>query len=466
MIKKNSFWHKIFLKNPIPVCILEEESWMVEDANHAFEKLTGYSVEEMVESKMKLENILYKKDLRNFKTRLEHSDEKEHLQGELRMISKEHTIKEIQIEIQRIVDESKHLLLCSVYDISHRKEIEEELKQKIQEKHDKIVETAKNLLQITSLKEKMQQFPTILQEFWQCNSLETLSKTVVAMLTQQQGFHYSSCSFFYIEGDYIKLLCSNRECALHRFDLSKGHKIAQVARGEIKVISPSTGEYIFPIVSPEKIVGVLQIVLEESERSVITENKHLHQSHCDLLESMGKFLGILLNSWKLSQAKEYYQDYDTVYGVYNKNFLLKKLEEYKKNETFFSIFLFHLEGETPCLYEKKSPSMEFLLNLLQQSKEKCLVFILNPKQAVFIAEEASFSFMDWAKEIRIRLKKADLIFSVSIGIAESCSHGLAWKQLCDCIEKALEKGGNKTFFWDNAKKQPQEILEKMITRLE
>lgn len=465
MTKKNTFWHRIFLQNPMPVCLLEKETWEVIEANHAFEKLTGYNLAEMLENKMKLENILYKKDLRNFKIRLEHSEEREPLQGELRMISKEHNIKEVQIEIQQIVEESKNFLLCSFYDISHRKEIEEELRQKLQEKHDKIVETAKKILQIKSLLEKLELFPDVLQEVGKCETIEDLSRKLVFLLTQQQGFHYTRCSFFVVEGESINLLASSHDSALHRFDLNKGHKIAQVARGEIKIISPSTGEYAFPIVSPEKIEGVLMVVLEETERSVVIENEHIHQAHCDLLESIGKFLGILLANKKLLQEKN--QDYDSLYQIHNKNFFLKKIEEYQKKEIFPCILLFHWEGEELCLPGKKSSQMEYLIGILEQHKpEKSLLFMLNPKELILVVEDTAFSFLEWNKGIRIHFRQCNPPFPVSIGIIKNCHSNVFWETLYDCLDQSFKKGGNRTFFWDIETSQPKEILEKVITKLE
>ena len=266
----------VFAKIPDPICILEKNFRKFLETNEAFTSLTGYSYEEL--QNISLLDIVYKRDLKNLEKRLS-CMHNQHLRGELRILSKSRVLKELEIAIQALSIEDEEIYICIFRDIGSRKELERQLRQKLSRERQKVIDTAKSLLQGNHLMEKIHSLPVFFKELWESNTLSDLAKKTVSILCHPSRFNYACVSFFLIDGNMLKLEYSNRECALKRFNLQKQHRFAQVARNEKNIMSDAKGEYVLPIISNHGVEGVIQIIFQETERVLFEQSQSLKKKH-------------------------------------------------------------------------------------------------------------------------------------------------------------------------------------------
>ena len=472
MIDENSsVWQLIFAKNPEPACILDSESHKIIEVNAAFEKLTGYSKTELCQGQVEFDKIAYKRDLQNIKQRLKHL-QNERLRGELRMLTKQRGLREVEIAMQSIVWGDKTMLICTLHDIGLHKELAEQLREKITQEHEKTMETAKRILRMKKLLVKLNRLPLFFQELWECDSATVAIEKAVNLLAHEKWLRYSSVAIFRVDGDYLHLAYANKEQALRRFNLKKQHKFAQVARGEKKIIAIETGEYTLPIVSPERTEGVCQIFLEETERILLAGNEYLRQAYWDLLQSFGQFFGLLLAYFRRQCQLEHYRWQEPTMTVYNFTYLWKKLAEYLAAQSSCALILlrFHqLEIDSIALVEEYLQKWALLLQ--QYSPKNSLVAASGLYEFAILTEETSGDrLIEWARDLKKLLTKNAPSAAVSAGMAihasEDNGQRPVWERALLCLNNAMEQQGITIYYWDSENSRGKEITDRIRTKLE
>ena len=289
---------KIFSLSSIPMCLLLDIKKEIQLSNQAFCKLSGYSEEEM--AKIKLQDLIYKKDFVKIVRRIDRLDNDRYIFEELRVLGKGTSCVDIAITISKINHDKKHYFLCTLYDVGAYKETTRGLQEKIDQEREKFSTTIKSIIRTQKLFEKLHIMPSFFREMWNCKEEEVLIQKIVHLMCHASGLQYSATTILLSEGEFLQVKSSSEPQPLQRFHLKKQHRLAQVFRGEEKLFSPETGEFCIAIISPQGTEGVLQVFLNEKERILLVENENLVQPHLDLLECFAEFLGILLHHLRSS----------------------------------------------------------------------------------------------------------------------------------------------------------------------
>ena len=467
MSKKKIFWENIFYKNPVPFFVLKEKTFKISEFNSAFEHLIGYPKNEI--SKLELDKVFYKKDINSIKKRLKHNIKNhQHLSGNIRLITKKGVLKELEIAVQRIKYETSQMLLCSLLDVTSHKEQAQEFKEKAAIEHEKAFKTAQKLLGMEQIIEKLNHFPSLNKDISNFKSIQHFINEVTIFITSQTKLNYNFVAFFLIEDNYLKLVSTNKECALHQFDLQKNHRFAQVARGEKKIIAGSKGEYVVPIKSGGQKKGVMQVFLEEEDYIVIVENTYLQGVHWNLLESVANHVGFIIDYFELLEDKKYYKEHNSLTGTYNYNYLTNMLEGYVKNEKSFTMFLFKINHLNLFDINSKKKLMQ-LINILEENKPKAsaLTAISNEQLALIIPEEELENHLAWGRDINIKLKDQIDQLAVFIGTCKYSGNDIKefWNNIYSCISKSIKNNSNNLFYWDNESCEIKELEKHIGTKL-
>lgn len=280
------------------MCIVEPSTWKILESNRAFLSWLGYTTQPQSLCSISFSDIIYKKDIKSLALRLQQSDGTLYIEEQLRLVTASGGFKEGRVIGQVVQD-------CYLFvfdDQQMQKERESELKSQITAEQQRTTETAKNLVGMHEILQKLQHLPHILQSLPQKQTTPYLQK-IVAYLCHEDGLGYTSAAIFFIRGDHLELLASQGNYPWHRFDLRKQHPLAKLARGESPWLLQNSGEASVPIHSANgDIMGVLQVSLSTTERAFMLGNAELEQWHRYFLQTITYFLGITLHS--ITQAEQ------------------------------------------------------------------------------------------------------------------------------------------------------------------
>ncbi len=465
---KNMNKENKFFPYPTPMAVVKKENWKVQEINLAFQYWTGYTLTELQQNKNEWSNIIYKKDLKNIFARLQHSDGTQHLEVNLRLMTKNNGAKEAEVFIQCLDAET---LLFVFHDIQIHKEIERELRDKIAQEQNRTAETAKNLLRTYVLLKRLNQLPLFCYELENLTNNREFEKHIIELLCQENGLGYVSAAIFWIEGEHLQLSYSKGEYPLHRFHLNKNHKLSKLARGEKNILLENSGEIALPISFQNNIMGILHIKLCETECSFV-EDKTLFQANADILQNIAQWIGLMKNRHQYTQLLEYSKNYDSVRKVYNFQSIARKIQEYITRNISFNMAILSFDN----FYDFSKLPEERLQIFLQDFEKKLppenILGSISPHELVIIWPEQTLSesifliqsWKNWFKNIFPE-------FNISLGLVPftkdfNFHSGELWKFCRLALQKSRDQNGDKFYYWDTKNLKTQEIIERSGIKLE
>ncbi len=470
---KNGVSNDIFDGLPIAICVVDAKSLAIQKLNPAFESLTQFEESKLVEEKKKLEDIIYKKDLKKLTQRLEHLEEDQHIEAELRIITKKRGGMEVVVTIKKQTTKKKSSLLCTFRNIEAQREFEQELRDKLEEEKRKAGETVKGIIQTKQLLEKLYRAPNVLRELWSCQKEQNLLDKMVAMMCHEKGLNYANATILLKEGDYLVVRAAHKKQALHRFNLSKDHKFAQVFRGEKKIVSESTGEYSLPILSPAGGEGIIQVILNEKERNLISESDALKTAHRNLIQLVSQSLGYSLFSIRNSLSSKSTFQHNMVSVVEDITSKMEAKEEFyilwididnfssMLSEYETSLIDLILPQVAESLHEYKSPG-----NLLTQvGDDEFLLMIPSNFHKTIDLEAKQLERKLQQIDLENEGKKVKLTFSIGAASYQAQDDVTAQEillQAGNCLKASQKIGGDRIFLWDGS---PQEVPKRVSRRL-
>lgn len=428
-----------------PLCTMAQDGTLGR-ANRGFEIFTGYGGDELAESTFSLDRIVYKRDFRNLHNRLSHMDKDQYLRDEVRLLTKDRNVKEAEVTIRKL---GGHYL-CTFRDIGSQKELERELRRKIAQEQEKVVETARGILRVEQLLGKLRFFPAFFQELSRCASPAEFLEKAVVLMCHRNGFNYASAAVFLIEGEYLKLAFSNREHALRKFHLKKQHKFARVARSEIKIGPDERGEYVVPLTFRDKISGILHAVLEESELVVADES--LKQAYRDLLESIAGYLGMMLKYLQIGEQPPE----DSITGAYNRAGFVHALEDLSRRERPPVLVL--IEHDQPQLTfspegnERLRDSAREITHYLPENA--VLGRLGDDRFGIITCHDSLSEAAAWTDQVHRKLcqkwKDSPPRLAAGLAMLEKRDIPSLWERVFLCLKAAKASGCESIFYWQKA----------------
>ena len=469
----SSLYQNLFLQLPGAVCITEHKDMIIHQTNPAFELLTGYNEEELLESRKTLPDIIYKKDLKKITQRLGHLRDNQHLAEELRLITKNRAIKIVEIAVVDFGNKRKKSYLWTFRDISAHKEFEQQLREKIARERQKVAQTAKGVIRNQKLLEKLHRGPAVFRELWKCKDEETLMQKAVNVMVLKQGLGYDSVTVLLREGQFLQVKASNRSHALQRFHIEKQHKFAQVYRGEKEILSENTGEYTLPIVSPEGIEGVMQVIFMETERLLLEDNNPVRQAHWDFLQGVAQLLGLLLFYLRagISKPVAFHENLKLCANELN-----KKIEEQEEVilivlelDNFFELVL-DLAVDSSLIIKTAGEMIETYKptgsSLTQIGDARFLLIVTDSFQKFINSEAEQFKrkLRQTPLTVEDQTVKPTFSFGISGNDSKSEKDGVTiLKEALQCLRASQSKGGNTIHIWNE---KVEEIRKRVTTRLQ
>ncbi|WP_372369584.1 PAS domain-containing protein [Candidatus Uabimicrobium sp. HlEnr_7] len=460
--------NKIFSLSPIAMCLLTLEEKEIAIANNAFFELVGYS-QDQIENAL-LQDLIYKKDFLKVVRRIDCLAEDNYVYEELRILSRGKSCKDVEIVIRKISHNKKMYFLCTFHDISCFKESDRNLRNKIQEEHEKTVKTVKGIIRNRLFLEKIHVAPVFLREIRKCKETDTLVQKVVHLMCHSSGLQYASANILLIEGDFLQVKYSNTSQPLQRFHLQKQHKLAQVFRGEKKIFIEDTGEITVAIPSENENQGVLQIFLNEKERSLIEANKNLIQSHADLVECLAQYIGLLLYNMQ-SNSQINVQSH---HGI---KLLHKEIQAKMSTEQDFCIMQIHWRSFDNDLLEylEHIESIHNILtkNILSFKPTGSTLFYVG-QQDFFLLVSTKLISSESAEAEKIYRKLTQESYTIQndnvspkiaiavrkVQIKKKPSPRAILISLLKCIKKAKEN--NNVFIWDGEVKPVRQRVKRKL----
>lgn len=446
--------HKdFFQKHPDPTCILDSKCKKIMEVNEAFVRFSGYSEKDLLKN-VAIEDILYTKDLNNIRQRIRHLQD-QCVRQEVRLLTKERNLKEIDVAITKVLSSKKVLYICSFHDITHQKEAEKELQSKLSEEKDKISETAKKILQLQQFLPKLKSACEIFDNLRNPKPLKDLLHHITTILCHKKYFGYSHACIFLVNGDYLEIVSSSKEQPLKRFHLKKQHRFALVARKENEIANLSTGEFVVAMESFQGVEGVLQVYLGEKERILLEESEQLQLAHENILRIIAATLGhsIRLQNSSVQQQPEY----DPLTNLHTLKSTYEYIEKLSANKESYAIILFDIDQFSHISFPKQiSLIQETALLFKQFQPEKSTVGYLGfDRFIVILKEKYSEVAVECAERLKKRIEKelpAHFTHPTMSGSVVFCDPKLnstpdaSWKKVIQTLHKAKNQG-NSIFYW-------------------
>jgi diguanylate cyclase (GGDEF)-like protein/PAS domain S-box-containing protein len=309
--------------------ILDEEDDRFVKVNAAFERLTGYSKDDLESGKIRSKDLLVPGDP-DLSAEEGRKKLKETEPGcyEMRILTRQSEIKTLEFSARPLQTHDKNYTLGSVRDITRRKILEQRLHTEVALQKKKTIEAAKASVRIYQLTEKIRNAPQLTNALLNVESVDALLAESARRLCDKGGLGYAAVDFLLIEGDNLIRRFASRKTSEAIYSLAKSRsRFARVARGEEPVIRSSTGEILLPIRSHNNIIGVVAVLFDRTERTLFDDSETVRQGQEDILKSIASSIGLMIDNLKLLAKVKRQSLVDKLTNVFNRRFFDSKLKE-------------------------------------------------------------------------------------------------------------------------------------------
>ena len=295
--------------------------------NAAFERLTGYTQEELLSGKMSHLDLVDPA----FRERVELLDNPakriKYDRFELQIIQHSGRRKTVEVTLHNVTADGRKLRIGSVRDIGRRKRLQKQLERQIDLLRKRNIETAKASIRIYQLTEKIKNTPKFASDLLTCDNEEDLLKKATGMLTDRNGLNYKDVIFYIKEGDYLVPRSWTKDISEKRVSIRDNSRLAKLLRGDNEEISTVQGEELIPLRGRRRLIGVLQVFFDEDERLLFAESGTVKEEQRDILITLTDILALTIVNLRLFKQVERQSVVDQLTGVHNRRYFDRKIAE-------------------------------------------------------------------------------------------------------------------------------------------
>lgn len=310
--------------------------------NRAFEKLTGYTAEELTKSSLRPIDLVAP----------EHKDKVEQLDTgftkkgvarlELEMVRKNGRRRWCEVTIYHVNFRDIPLRIGNVRDITRRKRLQHQLERQIELQRKKAIEAARASLRLYQLTEKLRHIPRFTTDLISADSEPQMLKNAAEFLTRRTAFNYKEVGF-YIRYGRLLLRMDRQEDAI---PVDSRHRVARVFRGEN--IRTKRGETFHLLRSHRRLLGVMYVVFDPEEFAIFSQNRAALQEQISLVETIADVVALAVTDLRLMKRLERHATVDSLTGVFNRRYFERRIhlevDRARRYKRPLSILLADMDG--------------------------------------------------------------------------------------------------------------------------
>lgn len=315
----------LFEQSNEPQYLLDTDDHTFTEVNPAFERLTGYTRDELVNGRMTSQSLIAGESASTYQTKVAHRKDRPSERYEIRLVRKDGTKIPVEVSVRKCDTTEGTFIIGVVRDVSEQKKLEQEMWDKIQN-----LGYASN--RVYALTEKIRIVPDLTNLLLHSVDERDLLEKAASKLCDRQGLGYGSVSFFLTDGDVLELSYTTKKETedirgkKRRFALDGDSRYAKILRGEQPPVMTPT-EAILPLQGRDHPQGIVEVLFHPKEIAAFKGNDRALKGYQDILETLSNLLGLLIENLRLYDIVKRQSVTDQLTGIYNRRFFDVKLAD-------------------------------------------------------------------------------------------------------------------------------------------
>ncbi len=309
----------LFENSNDPQYVLDLDTQQFLEVNPSFERLTGYGREELLSGGITVAKLVARESLSVYQQKRETRRMTPAERYDLKLLSKAGEKRPVELSVRRITLFGRDVVVGAVRDLSHRKKLEQEMWEKIEE-----LGYANS--RIYALTEKIRRVPELTPQLLHITDEEELLEKAAQFLCAREGLGYADVNFYLLRDDGLELVHSTIKTRRRKVQLTSDHRLVKVVSGEAAG-GMTNHDAVLPLKGRDRNIGVMEVFFHPKEIEVLQDNERALKGYRDLLETLSNVVGLLVDNLHLYEKVRHQSIVDHLTGVYNRRYFDAKLAD-------------------------------------------------------------------------------------------------------------------------------------------
>ncbi|MCC6739733.1 MAG: diguanylate cyclase [Planctomycetia bacterium] len=292
--------------------------------NDAWLRLLGYSRTHIAAGRLRVEDIVAEESRDRVAEKRAHRRNVPSERYELRVRCANGDKKPVEVSVQRVRIQGREIVIGTMRDLTMQEKMRRDLT-------ERATDAMRKTLEIYALTEKIKNVPKLTPALLSGANEEEVLARAAKILTQKPGLSYADASIYLIEEHSLvqRYPVPNARSGPSRFDMSKGHRLARIARGEDKEIEWGAGSIGIPLPGRDGVIGVLEVTLDTKETEVLVGQggHNVRAEYQNILLSIAQIIGLAIENLRLYNVVKEQSEIDQLTGVFNRRMFDRRLGE-------------------------------------------------------------------------------------------------------------------------------------------
>ncbi|MCE9581413.1 MAG: diguanylate cyclase [Planctomycetes bacterium] len=314
----------IFDNSNDPQYAVDYESQTIALVNDAWLRLLGYSRSQVAGGRLRVEDIVADESRDRVAEKRASRKSVPSERYELRVKAADGGKKPVEVSVQRLKIQGREMVIGTMRDLTKQEKMKRDLT-------ERATDAMRKTLEIYALTEKIKNVPKLTPVLLSSVDEDDVLSRAAKILTQKPGLSYASASVYLIDGHALvqRYPLPGPRTGPSRFDMTKGHRLARIARGEETAVDWTSTSIAIPLPGREGVIGVLEVALDAKETEVLVgQGDHTVRSeYQNLLLSIAQILALSIENLRLYNVVKEQSEIDQLTGVYNRRMFDRRLAE-------------------------------------------------------------------------------------------------------------------------------------------